>query len=226
MDTSSDVSTTAPKEKKINIDPPDDLEIILEKDGKFELLKEKEREKKNPPPVPQAVMDMFMRGDEKLKDPDFFLENAYAELRRKVDTKEKMEEKLAEMDSKMPEIQFSSDRTCLTLPPYDTQLLATTGEKDNGHYSVMPAIPFDEDISKNKEINEWILNHLPLTGEQKDVIIINLSKDVLHENLKKLREDDLAKGGLRKKVVRKEEESRQSVKEKSKKKKLRIFPRS
>lgn len=240
MEITSDVSTTTPKEKKINIDPPDLLEISLEEDRKFEYLKEKHMQKENPYPIPQAVMDMFIREDEKLRDPHFFLENAYAALRRKVDSKEKMEERLAEIKAEveskgqtgvttkpsLSDIKHSSDRTCLTLPPYDKDLLMSTGESDNGHYSTMPMIPFDEDISKNKEANEWVLNHLPLTGEQKDVIIVDLSKDKIGQNMKEMREELLKKGGLRKVVVKKEEECRQSVKDKSKKKKLIIFRRS
>lgn len=93
--------------------------------------------------------------------------------------------------SEVTPVKHVSDRTSLLLSTVDNDLWKSTGEEKSRHYMGMPSIPFDEDITKNKGIQEWALNLLPLTGEQKEKLIVDLEKDRIREENMKTRQSAL-----------------------------------
>ena len=73
-----------------------------------------------------------------------------------------------------------------------------------------------EDVSKDKEVNEWVLNHLPLKEDEKKALLHQLKLDQLKNDRKEevegLKEDTLKAKKSKKKMSR--EVGREGVKEK------------
>jgi len=74
---------------------------------------------------------------------------------------------------------------------------------------------FASDIASDHDVNEWVLNHLPLTEEQKEKLI----QDMVMDHLKKQQSEKQSKVKIRKQFRREREpksSTRLSVKETSK----------
>lgn len=85
----------------------------------------------------------------------------------------------------------------------DNNVWQSTGEPRSKHYDPTPYIPFDEDISKSQVANEFILNHLPLTGEQKEQLIKDSLVDAIREKNRKEREATLLELVKKRKAAKK-----------------------
>lgn len=81
------------------------------------------------------------------------------------------------MDEEPSKVTISGDRYAAQLPTGDNDCWKSTPEGKTQHYDPMPIAAFDEDLSKNHAIQEWLLNHLPLKQEQKEKLVEDLSDD-------------------------------------------------
>lgn len=100
-------------------------------------------------------------------------------------------------EEKLAPVTFYGAEAAAFLPSGDNDCWQSTPEGKTQHYDSMPGCAFNEDLSKNKAIQEWALNHLPCTQDQKKAIMDFLSYPPIPDDVKNLKDtEDLRKSML------------------------------
>jgi hypothetical protein len=69
------------------------------------------------------------------------------------------------------------------IPSGDNDCWQSVPEGKSRHYDSIPFAAFNEDLSKNEAIQEWTLNHLPLSQEQKKEVMDDLTSPGPYSNM-------------------------------------------